>query len=320
MNYGFCQWGCKSDAKTGMHVSYVPRAVAAGAEIRTGCRVTRLETVEDGSVSSVIYRRDGIEQRVSADVVVLSAFCVENSRLLLHSGVANQSGMVGRGIMAHVANPYFARFDEPVEQWTTSPGTLLSQEHYGTQEGRGFAGGWSWMTACLFPGEFAEQIVKSEEGLWGERLMDVLRDYPNFAVLGTEGECLWYEDNRVELADDVDEFGVPRARVTFNFGPNERAMRDEMNRLAREILEAAGASEIFVGSGNDHLMGGCVMGATAEDSVVDANLKAWGHPNLFICDASVFPSSAGSQPSQTIIALASRLGAHLIQRSRGATG
>jgi choline dehydrogenase-like flavoprotein len=94
-------------------------------------------------------------------------------------------------------------------------------------------------------------------------------------------------------------------------------MRAEMNNLAKQILEAAGATRIFVGVGNDHLMGGCVMGDSPEDSVVDANLNAFGHPNLFICDASVFPSSAGSQPSQTIIALASRLGDHLVRRSRG---
>lgn len=325
MNYGFCQWGCKSDAKTGMHVSYVPRAVAAGADIRDRSRVTHLEAAPDGSITNVVYQRDGREERISARVVILSAFCIENARLLLHSaggafpaGIANASGMVGRGIMAHVANPYFARFDEPVEQWTTSPGTLLSQDHYGTQPGRGFVGGWSWMTASLFPAEFAEQLVKSEEGLWGEELMGLLRDYPNFAVLGTEGECLAYPENRVELGDDRDEFGVPRARVTFNFGENEKAMRTEMNRLAREILEAAGATRIFVGSGNDHLMGGCAMGTDPADSVVDANLNAFGHPNLFICDASVFPSSAGSQPSQTIIALASRLGDYLVRRSKAA--
>jgi choline dehydrogenase-like flavoprotein len=324
MNYGYCQWGCKSRAKTSMHVSYAPKAVLAGAEIRDRSRVTFLETDADGRIDGVVYVRDETEQRVKAGVVILSAFCVENPRLLLHSstshfpdGIANQSGMVGRGLMAHVANPYFARFDEPVEQWTTSPGTLLSQEHYGTRQGAPFVGGWSWMTTCLFPAEFGVQLVKAADGMWGLRLMELLKQYPNFAVLGTEGECLFNEENRVELGNEMDEFGVPRPEIRFDFGPNEQAMRTAMNKQARVILEAAGAQEIFIGQGNDHLMGGCVMGNSPSEAVVNRDLRAFEHPNLYICDASVFASSGGSQPSQTIMALASRLADHLV-RNRGA--
>jgi choline dehydrogenase-like flavoprotein len=174
------------------------------------------------------------------------------------------------------------------------------------------------MTASLFPAEFGNQITKSEPGIWGERLMELLKAYPNFAVLGTEGECLWNPENRVELSHENDEFGVPRAKITFNFGENERAMRAEMNRLARKILEAGGAKEVFIGEGNDHMMGGCTMGLSPEDSVVDPNLRAFGHDNLYICDASVFPTSGGSQPSQTIIALAARLADHLSSKATSA--
>jgi choline dehydrogenase-like flavoprotein len=219
--------------------------------------------------------------------------------------------MVGRGIMAHIADSFLARFDRPVHMWSTSPGTLLSQHHYGTQPDRSYAGGWSWMTSVLFPGEFGATLVKSGPGMWGSRLTGLLEQYPNFAVLGDEGECLWYEDNRVELSDDVDEFGVPRPKVTFNFHANELAMRRDIRRLATQILDAAGGQEIFVSEGNDHTMGGCVMGDDPVTSVVDRDLRTHDHPNLYICDASVFPSSGGAQPSQTIMALASRLADHL---------
>ena len=318
MNYGYCQWGCKSRAKTSMHVSYVPKAVRAGAEIRDLARVTLIETGSNGRVTGVVYQRDGVEHRVEASVFILSAFCIENPRLLLHSatprfpnGLANSSGMVGRGIMAHLADSFLARFPRPLHMWSTSPGTLLSQQHYGTQPGRSFSGGWSWMTSVLFPAEFGETLVKSRQGIWGERLMRLLGQYPNFAVLGEEGECLWYEDNRVELSNERDELGVPRPKVTFNYHENEHQMRQEVHRLGRQILDAAGAEEIFISEGNDHTMGGCVMGDDARDSVVDRNLRAWEHENLYICDASVFASSAGAQPSQTIMSLATRLAEHL---------
>jgi choline dehydrogenase-like flavoprotein len=195
--------------------------------------------------------------------------------------------------------------------WSTAPGTLLSQHHYGTQPGRRFAGGWSWMTANLYPAEFTETLTRVDEGMWGERFVRYLEQYPHFLVLGTEGECLPYAENRVRLSDEVDEFGVPRPHVTFNYGENEKAMREEAHRLAREILEAAGAVEVLISEGNDHTMGGCRMGGDPSTSVVDRNLKAHDHPNLYVCDASVFVTPGGAQPSQTIMALATRLADHL---------
>lgn len=324
MHYGYCQWGCKSRAKSGTHVTYVPKAVLAGAEIRPRARAVQVEIDASGRATGVVYVQNGVTLRQTADVVVLSAFCVETPRLLLHSattgfpdGLANSSGTVGRFLLAHVADSHFGRFARPVHMWSTAPGTLLSQHHYGTQAGRVFAGGWSWMTSSLFPAEFAETLARSGEGMWGERLVAHLREYPSFAVLGTEGECLPYETNRVELSDDADELGVPRPLVTFDFGANEKAMREEIHRIGREILEAAGAGEVVISEGNDHTMGGCRMGRDAASSVVDAQLRAHDHPNLYVCDASVFVTSGGAQPSQTIMALATRLADHL---TRGRAG
>jgi choline dehydrogenase-like flavoprotein len=319
MNYGYCQWGCKSRAKSSMHVTYAAKAILAGAEIRTRARAVQIEADDrTGTIAGIVYSHNGKTHRQLADLYVLSAFCVENPRLLLHSataaypdGLANTSGTVGRYLLAHVADSHFGRFEQAIHQWSTAPGTLLSQEHYGTQPGRGFAGGWSWMTSCLFPAEFGITLARAGQGWWGPQLVDQLSAYPHYTVLGTEGECLPSPDNRVELTGDVDDFGVPRPKVTFSYGENERAMREEMHRLGTQILQAAGATRIEISPGNDHTMGGCRMGADPATSVVDRNLRTWDHRNLFVCDASVFATPGGAQPSQTIMALAVRLAAHL---------
>jgi choline dehydrogenase-like flavoprotein len=327
MNYGYCQWGCKSRAKSAMHLTYVPKAVRAGAEIRPGARAVQLEVDAKGDVTGVVYAEGRETRRQTADVFVLSAFCIENPRLLLHSataafpdGLANRSGTLGRYLLAHIAESHFGRFAEPIHMWSTAPGTLLSQQHYGTQSGRNFAGGWSWMTSCLFPAEFAETLSRSGPHMWGKELMRRLEQYPCFTVLGTEGECLPYETNRVELSSENDEFGVPRPLVTFDFGENERAMREEIHRLGRAILEAGAAEEVIISEGNDHLMGGCRMGDDPGASVVDRNLKAHDHRNLYVCDASVFATSGGAQPSQTIMALGTRLGSHLATEQSKSSG
>jgi len=135
-------------------------------------------------------------------------------------------------------------------------------------------------------------------------------------VLGTEGECLPYGHNRVELSDEVDDFGVPRPLVTFDYGDNERAMRAEIHRLGTQILDAAGAGDVVVSEGNDHTMGGCRMGDDPATSVVNPDLRCHDHPNLYVCDASVFVTPGGAQPSQTIQALATRLADHLATAAR----
>jgi choline dehydrogenase-like flavoprotein len=75
---------------------------------------------------------------------------------------------------------------------------------------------------------------------------------------------------------------------------------------------------VLISDGNDHTMGGCRMGSDPSTSVVDENLKAHDHRNLYVCDASVFVTPGGAQPSQTIMALATRLAEHLSGGRAGA--
>ncbi len=60
-----------------------------------------------------------------------------------------------------------------------------------------------------------------------------------------------------------------------------------------------------------HLVGGCRMGASADESVIDADHRVWGVPNLFVCDGSVMPTQGSANPALTIMALASRLAERL---------
>ena len=167
------------------------------------------------------------------------------------------------------------------------------------------------MTSCLFPGEFANAVASTGEGWWGERLVRELEAYPHYLVLGTEGECLAYEDNCVELTNDVDDFGVPRPKVTFNFPEHEDAMRQDIHRLLQDILRAAGAETIVPAHGNDHLLGGCRMGERPVDLSRRPALSQLGTSQPLYLRRSVFVTPGGAQLGQTIMALASRLGDHL---------
>ena len=96
-----------------------------------------------------------------------------------------------------------------------------------------------------------------------------------------------------------------------------------MRRVTRGVLDASGADKPFeeVGSydtfNSTHVFGTCRMGNDPDDSVVDANCRSHRWKNLYVVDASVFPSSGGgeSPPALTIEALAIRAGREIFARA-----
>jgi choline dehydrogenase-like flavoprotein len=84
----------------------------------------------------------------------------------------------------------------------------------------------------------------------------------------------------------------------------------------REILRAAGGEDDWAAERTAHLLGTCRMGNDREDSVVNADCRSHDVPNLFVCDGSVFPTSAAINPSLTIEAIAARASDRIIAQAR----
>jgi choline dehydrogenase-like flavoprotein len=315
MYYGFCMDGCKSDAKGGTHVSYVPPAVAAGAEIRPNCFATRIET-NDGRATGVAYLEDGEERFQPADRVFVCCYAIETPRLLLNSdNLANSSDQVGRNLMVHSGPVVYGRFDQPVDSFVAPPVGVMTMDTYGTDAARGFVRGFWLNTYCQFPINFAQALVGSNPDLWGPELMEVLDEYAHWGMLATLGEVLPDPENRVTLADERDERGVPVARITFSYGDNDRAIIEAERALAERVIEAAGATRLLVSEGTHHLLGTCRMGVDPATSVVNPDCRSHDVPNLWICDGSVFPTAGAVNPSLTIEAIATRTARRLLETS-----
>jgi choline dehydrogenase-like flavoprotein len=306
MYYGFCMDGCKSDAKGGTHVSYVPAAVAAGAEIRPGCFATRIES-ERGRVTGVAYLEGGEERFQPAARVFACGYAIETPRLLLNSGnLANSSDQVGRNLMVHSGPIVYGRFDRPLDSFVTPPVGVMTMDTYPSDAGRGFVRGFWMNTYSQFPINFAQSLTGGNPELWGRDLMDVLDEYANWGLLATLGEVLPSPDNRVTLADELDDNGVPVARITFSFGDNDRAIVEAERELAVQAMEAAGATRVLTSDGTHHVLGTCRMGDDPETSVVGPDCRSHDVESLWICDGSVFPTAGAVNPSLTIQAIATR--------------
>jgi choline dehydrogenase-like flavoprotein len=304
---GACHQGCRNGAKASMDVTYLPAAVAHGAEIRDGCQVHDIERDRAGAVTGVIYRQDGIDHRIACRALFLCAGAVETPRLLLHTDIANASGQVGRNYMAHVATQVWGTFEAETRPNHGYPSSLISEEMI-RPHGAEFAGGYLMQSLGVLPVTWANSVARGR-GLWGRPLVDYLDRYNHVAGLGINGESLPYDGNFLELADETDASGMRKPRIHFSYGRNERAMHDHASRLLTQISQAAGGTDIWTLERSAHTIGTCRMGTDPADSVVDPNGRAHDVSNLWICDNSVFPSALAANPALTIMALSLRTAA-----------
>ena len=119
------------------------------------------------------------------------------------------------------------------------------------------------------------------------------------------------------LAGETDQYGTPVAKFTHSLCDNDKANISYAKKILQEIWEGAGAQDQLTIDRYAHLVGGCRMGFTAEDSVVDASHRAWGVDNLYVVDGSVLPTQGAANPALVIMALADRC-AELLKAKRSA--
>jgi choline dehydrogenase-like flavoprotein len=209
-----------------------------------------------------------------------------------------------------------ARFPELMRMYKAPPPEVSSEQFYETDESRGFARGFSIQTVGPLPIAWAEHVIA--DGHWGGALRAYMRDYNHWTTLGLLCELLPHAENRVTLAEEEDRHGMPVARMDYTQSDNDRANIAYGTKVLHDVWEAAEAQDVLTISRYAHLVGGCRMGFRPEESVVDADHRAWGIPNLLVCDGSVMPTQGSANPALTIMALASRLAERLVEKRVGA--
>ena len=319
---GFCVVGCSTNAKQSVLVTWIPRAIEAGAEVRDLAMVGRLEIDPSHRATGVHYYRQGTWRFQRARHVVVAGYSIETPRLLLNSacppcpdGVANSSGLVGKYLMVHANHGVFGEMDDEI-RWYKAPPCLAVTEHwnYADQE-KEFPGGYLVASQGPLVREWGVKVAVTK-GLWGMGLRQEMTLYNHMAGLKMVGEVEAAASNRVELADETDDLGLRIPKVTFSYSANDRKLIEHALRFMRQVLDAAGGRHLWTENDTAHLMGGCRMGFTPQDSVTDGYGRTWDIPNLWICDGSLFPTGGGANPSLTIQALACRIGDHISAMAR----
>jgi choline dehydrogenase-like flavoprotein len=318
---GFCIQGCKVGAKASTLITHIPEAIEYGAEVRELSMVSRVSLRDRRRVDGVYYfDRDGHEHFQRAKAVIVSGYAIETPRLLLNSacpgheeGLANSSGTLGRYLMVQAGNVVLGRFADLIRMYKAPPAHAMTEEFYETDPRRGFARGFAIQTVAPLPIAFAKQMMSAKDA-WGWGMRRLLMDYNHWATLGVLGEILPWADNRVELAAEKDQFGLPVAKVTFNLHDNDKKLIEFGKNKVMEVMWAAGAEDVVQESRYAHLVGACRMGNDPRTSVVDKFGRAHDVDNLFVCDGSILPTQGSANPGLTIQALAARTADYLISQ------
>ena len=329
---GFCQaFGCHMAAKSSILVTKLPEAEATGNfRLLTGAMCYRVNSDNSGRVTGVsYYGPDGSDNTIEAEIVILTPFIYDNTRLLLLSktdkypnGLANSSGHVGKHFMAHMMPKVFATFDDHHVNLYMGP----SAQRYGIDDFNadnfdhndlGFIRG---AHIHVSPADLEAGPIGTAMSLhpppgiprWGADYRDFLAKYfARYVGIIAQTENLPYPDQTIDLDPDVrDQWGLPAPRLTYNWRrPNELARVEFMMRKVEELGRAMGATRFWraplsTGSPGAHHEGGTRMGSDPNTSVVNRYGQSWDIPNLFIIGSSTYPSMSGFNPTLTIQALA----------------
>jgi choline dehydrogenase-like flavoprotein len=319
---GWCHVGCPIGALANPLVTYLADARKAGAEVRALSTVTRVLTNAQGDKATGVEYYDAQKQKQvqEASVVVLAAWSAQNPRLMLNSatdkhpkGLANASGLVGKYLTTHFGSGTSALFDEDLQPYMGTIGAqYFSYDRYdkNAHKAKGAFGSTFLVAGAAVKFSGLGGVANARPDLFGPELAAFMkRAARGFTRINAFGEEMPQIDNRVELASDKDEFGMPLGRLIHSYNDDAVALWNANFDEGLAIAKATGAKEVWSTRGampTIHLMGGAIMGTGATNSVTNSYGQTHEIGNLWIAGPGIFPTSGAPNPTYTIFALSLR--------------
>ena len=312
---GYCNIGCAYGRKLSMLETALPwaqRDFPGKVRILAGTEVVRLRAVS-GAPEEILDARarlsDGRRVTIRANTFVLAAGTIASSWLLMRSGIGRDLP-VGRGVSFNMGSPLTAEFAEPVDAYA---GLQISHYAFPIRE-RGFVLETWWnppaTQAVNLPGWFEDHFenMKNFRKLMGVGVLVGTKSNAHVRRALTGGPGVVYApewDDLYSLADGLAQVG----EILFAAGA-KRVMANTWaydvfthpNQLSELYRICDDPSYISLGTG--HPQGGNGISRNPDRGVVDPKFRVHGYQNLYVCDASVFPTSVTVNPQLTVMALA----------------
>jgi choline dehydrogenase-like flavoprotein len=286
----------------------------------TGAYVSKLETNAAGTaVANIVVTRNGEDERYSADIVVVACGALSSALLLLRSannkhpnGLANCSDQIGRNYMRHNQSVLMALMLKPNE--TVFQKTLALSDFYFRSED------WEYPLGLI-------QMCATSHGaqIRGEALPQWLEWMPKmpFEEMARHSMDFWLSSE--DLPRPENRIYYDGGRVVLDVTEGNMEAHHRLKKKLEEILSNAGAHPVLMErslyfgqdvpiGGTAHQAGTARFGTDPANSVLDLDCKAHELDNLYVADASFFPSIGAVNPTLTIIANALRVADKIKER------
>jgi gluconate 2-dehydrogenase alpha chain len=328
---GFCErFGCYNWSKSSPLNTVLPIALRnPNFELRCESHVTRVNMSKDGKTATGVTYVDanGVETVQPADLVLLCAFQFHNVRLMLVSGIgkpydpASGRGAVGRNFayqtMATVT-PFFEKQRLNTFAGAGAMGVTIDDfngDNFDHSQ-QGFISG-GYICATTTGGRpITQTTLPQGSRRWGAGWKSAMKDWYDRSVpIICHGSSMARRQNYIDLDPTYrDVYGMPLARITFDFSSNDVRMREFLIGKASAIANAMKPTHVevtrppvpfsIVPYQTTHVTGGAIMGTDPRNSAINRYLQSWDVPNVFVFGASAFPQNAGYNPTDTVAALA----------------
>jgi len=329
---GFCEkFGCGNYSKSTSQTTILPYLMTkSNFTLRTECQVMKVEKTADGKRATGVTYIDsaGKEFFQPAEIVILSAYVLQNVHLLLLSGIGKPydpksgDGVVGKNYAYQTMGSVNVFLKDKIVNPFIGAGALASvvDEFNGDNfdhSGLGFIGGG--YLAQMNTGGRPIEMIYTPEGIpkWGAAWKEAAaQNYLRSMNISCHGSMMSHRGNYLDLDPTYrDGFGRPMLRMTFDFTDNERKMSAHIVGKAAEIGRAVdGVSAIKAASRKGswsvvpyqttHNTGGAITGDNPRNSVINKYLQSWDVSNVFVMGAGAYPQNAGYNPTATLAALA----------------
>ncbi|MGH3647725.1 MAG: GMC family oxidoreductase N-terminal domain-containing protein [Micromonosporaceae bacterium] len=315
---GYCGLGCRRAAKQSTTETWLADAAAAGARLLVRTRAERV-IVSNGAARGVeAVTAAGHQVTVRARAVVVACGALHTPALLRRSGLRNPN--VGRHLRLHPATALLGRFTEEVRGWEGTMQALYSDQHRHLVNGYGVkyetAPAQPHVALVFLPwrGSAPHLNLIRQYAHWSPMGV-VLRDHDSGEVrVGRDGEPVvryrLSDFDRTNLRTGIDGAAqiLEAAGAVEIMTPHTSSVSYQPGRGSREQLmadaDAAGYGAGQLQLGSFHIMGSARMGGSAATSACDPTGQTWEVRDLYVGDASAFPTSSGVNPMISIEAIA----------------
>jgi choline dehydrogenase-like flavoprotein len=312
---GYCLIGCAYDAKRGTLVAHLPRVRKAGGAIWCDARVERIDVGATTQVSGV-----GIS--VECERVFVCAGAVHTPGILARSGLGGSA--VGKNLSLQPQAPVMALFPEPIDFFRGIPQAYVVDAKLTCDEEHGLGGfalepvaAGPGMTGSMLPVPWAELVPLLARYRQAAANLCLVPDRPGGVVITKKGRPkIRYAPDAAFIAT-LREAVKTAARAWLAAGADEVRLpavfagpvRAEADLAAWDALPLRSCDLAMISA---HVQGTCRMGPiNRSDVVVAPDFRVRGTRNVYVCDASLFPTTASTHTMIPVMGMANLLAAQL---------